>query len=240
MNLQSSVTFKGTRHGLLVSVREDEDFHLVLNDMRSRIQEKASFFKGSACTVDLGWRELELDECARLEGLLEELGLPLQGIVSQSQSTRALAESRGIKVVIGRLALAEHQGRKAALASRRWARGPAADPENQAMLHRKTLRSGQSIDFEGNVVILGDVNPGAEVEAAGDVVVMGTIRGVVHAGVGGRRESVVLALRLEPTQLRIADRALGDARRKQAEGKGPEMARLKDGVIEIVPYGLKI
>ncbi|MBC7106160.1 MAG: septum site-determining protein MinC, partial [Firmicutes bacterium] len=76
--------------------------------------------------------------------------------------------------------------------------------DDQTILVRRTLRSGQRLCYNGNVVILGDVNPGAEVVAAGNVIVMGVLRGVVHAGANGNEEAVVLAFRLRPTQLRIA------------------------------------
>jgi len=72
------------------------------------------------------------------------------------------------------------------------------------VLIRRTLRSGQMVRFAGNVVVLGDVNPGAEITAGGDIVVMGWLRGVAHAGAKGDQRAIVSAFRLAPTQLRIA------------------------------------
>jgi septum site-determining protein MinC len=72
------------------------------------------------------------------------------------------------------------------------------------VLIRRTLRSGQTVRFAGNVVVLGDVNPGAEITAGGDIVVMGWLRGVAHAGARGDQRAIVSAFRLAPTQLRIA------------------------------------
>jgi septum site-determining protein MinC len=102
---------------------------------------------------------------------------------------------------------------------------------------RRTLRSGQSIQHDGDVCIIGDVNPGAEVLAGGDVVVWGSLRGLVHAGAGGNTEAVICALQLAPTQLRIADtRSRGPEPGSAAAGQSPEMARSVEGRIVVEPW----
>jgi len=75
---------------------------------------------------------------------------------------------------------------------------------SEAVIINRTLRSGQRVKHQANVVIVGDVNPGAEVIAGGDVIVFGRLRGVVHAGASGSKDAQVAALMLDPTQLRIA------------------------------------
>lgn len=114
-------------------------------------------------------------------------------------------------------------------------RGRLREPGERTLVRRGPLRSGQVIRYRGNVVILGDVNPGAQVVATGDVIVLGALRGLAHAGADGSRTAVVAALRLCPTQLRIADLIRrspeGDRGRPQ-----PELARVRDG--EIVVEGL--
>jgi septum site-determining protein MinC len=71
---------------------------------------------------------------------------------------------------------------------------------------KSTVRSGVKIDHPGTVIVAGDVNPGGDVIAKGDIVIWGTLRGVAHAGVQGNGQCCIMALRMEPTQLRIADR----------------------------------
>lgn len=110
---------------------------------------------------------------------------------------------------------------------------------------RRTLRSGHRLVYDGDVVILGDVNPGAEVLAAGDVVVFGRLRGIVHAGFRGEAGAVVASLAMEPIQLRIA-RWIGRApdeeppgtgeRRSVAPAAGPEIAYVRDGRVVIEPF----
>ncbi len=74
-----------------------------------------------------------------------------------------------------------------------------------SVFHSGTLRSGQKLCSDGHIIVQGDVNPGAELKAAGNVVVLGTLKGIVHAGAGGNRSASVSALSLCPTQIRIAD-----------------------------------
>ncbi len=108
--------------------------------------------------------------------------------------------------------------------------------DENAILVQRTLRSGQSIHYNGNVVILGDVNPGAEIVAAGNVIVMGALRGVVHAGAAGDESAIVMAFKLQPTQLRIANHITRSPDDEMTESKQPEVARIKDGVVTIEEF----
>jgi len=113
---------------------------------------------------------------------------------------------------------------------------PEEMADDNTILVRRTLRSGQSLQFDGNVVILGDVNPGAEVVATGNVVVMGSLRGVVHAGAGGDSNAAVYAFRLQPTQLRIANHITRAPDGEENVSTTPEVARIKDGVVVIEAF----
>ncbi len=118
---------------------------------------------------------------------------------------------------------------------------PHFEDEEPTLYLRKTLRSGQRVVFAGNVVLLGDLNPGAQIEADGDVIVMGQLRGSVHAGCEGDQQASVITSSLRATQLRIADRfysADTDSRFfKKSPPTGTLRARL-DGetvVVEALP-----
>lgn len=102
------------------------------------------------------------------------------------------------------------------------------------------VRAGFRGEYRGSVVILGDVNPGAEIVAGGDVIVMGALRGVVHAGFGGHADAIVWARPIASAQIRIGDAVArapegsGLGNMKRLEGnEGAELARLQDGVIVI-------
>lgn len=76
---------------------------------------------------------------------------------------------------------------------------------SKTKFHKGSLRSGQKIEFEGSLVILGDVNAGAEVLAEDNVVVLGILRGMAHAGAKGNKEAIIAASSIESAQIRIAD-----------------------------------
>ncbi len=115
---------------------------------------------------------------------------------------------------------------------------PQTFMEENTILVKRTLRSGQCIQFDGNVVVLGDVNPGSEIIASGNIVVMGALRGVVHAGVTGNEEATVSAFKLQPTQLRIANHITRAPDGDYLAPEHPEIARIKDGVVVIEMYHL--
>jgi septum formation inhibitor MinC len=102
------------------------------------------------------------------------------------------------------------------------------------LYHRGTVRGGQSLQQLGNIVVAGDVNPGAELVASGDILVFGALRGTAHAGAQGDAGARVTALELAATQLRIATFiAADDGKRKR---HGPEIAFVQGERIAIAPY----
>ncbi|GAC1305554.1 MAG: hypothetical protein NVSMB19_17100 [Vulcanimicrobiaceae bacterium] len=110
--------------------------------------------------------------------------------------------------------------------------GPAPGPTT--LYHRGTLRGGQALQHLGSIVVIGDVNPGAELVATGDIVVFGALRGTAHAGAQGDAEARVYALDLAPTQLRIA--ACIAAGEEPRRGREPEVAYIVSERIAIAPY----
>lgn len=104
---------------------------------------------------------------------------------------------------------------------------------------RQTLRSGQTVRFDGHVVIVGDVHAGSEVTAGGDIVVWGELRGIAHAGAKGNFKSEIRAMKIEALQLRIADYIARRPDRIYYHKDGaemvisPEAARVADGEIKI-------
>lgn len=107
----------------------------------------------------------------------------------------------------------------------------------------RTMRAGVRIEKPGNVIVLGDVNPGAELIAGGDIIVSGTLRGMAHAGVSGRETAIIYAQHIAAPQVRIAH-ALArapegsslDSLRSAPATDVAEIARLEAGQIVIEPY----
>jgi septum site-determining protein MinC len=193
-----------------------------------------------------------------LEGVAAAAGVAYLGPTAQS-AVAPMPRSRAPRAVelseSARSLVADFAGARADLAKRREAREESAAARAQAvapvvasgraaaptapggvMYHRGTLRGGQSLQFVGDLVIVGDVNPGAEVTASGDIVVFGALRGVAHAGAQGLTTARVVALELEPTQLRIATSIAADPGTRRGPARGPEHASIIGGRIIVVPH----
>ena len=312
----SAIILKGTRHGLLASVREDCDWNALVAEGANLRVQNPDIPEGTNLTLDFGWREVEAEQFDLFIDALQGAGLGCNGILSTSLATRTIAEERGYRAIIGRLGLAQHQGRRLrngtpspepkveapvlpptvvvaeeaetkikepapseASETEPEAEAPVEKAENSApakaqevappsekateasvevpdsvessasshgsqegihvprfqdeeptLYLRKTLRSGQKVVFAGNVVLLGDLNPGSQIEADGDIVVMGQIRGAVHAGCEGDDSAVVIAASIKATQLRIADRFWAGEKKqsyfKKSSSNGTMRARL--------------
>lgn len=230
------MVFKGQKNGGVLAILNDE---LEYPSLKEKLAEKLAlaerfFFEGAEVTLDVGRRILTTTELVELDELLRgRHGLNLINVLHTDPEVRedgeVAAELRG--------------GRPNTPAPANGAREvdrPDREPalEADTVLIRRTLRSGQRVRFDGNVVILGDVNAGAVVTAAGDIVVMGALRGLAHAGSTGNQRAVVAALRLQPTQLRIASfiSRSPDPGDSQDQPRSPEVASIKNGVIVIEPY----
>ena len=107
--------------------------------------------------------------------------------------------------------------------------------EGRTKFIRNTIRSGQVIRFDGNLIIIGDINPGAEVYATGNIVVLGVLRGDVHAGSDGNKDAIIAAFSLQPKIIQIANmitRSPDDVMKPNY----PEVAKIKGNFIIVEPY----
>jgi septum site-determining protein MinC len=213
-----SVNIKGTKDGLLVTLGEGELASL-LAELEERLSGTASFFKGGQVALAVGQRELSSEEIGHIKALLARNEVALGTVISEVPVTRAAARRLGLET--------KHSLRR-----------PEPRPERRAeeefsegILARGTLRSGQVIRHPGHVVVIGDVNAGAEVIAGGDIVIWGRLRGTVHAGATGDDQTIVCALDLAPTQLRIGKHIARPPEGKPRRRTIPEVASVQEGKI---------
>jgi septum site-determining protein MinC len=213
-----SVNIKGIKEGLLVTVG-DGDWAEASRTLIEKLGEKADFFKGARLVLQLGGRALGAADLGRLRDELGDLQINLWTVLSESTVTENAAKAYGLEITLPRPKALPPEL-------------PPIDPTEDgtdAIFINHTLRSGKRVEYAGHVIVLGDVNAGAEVIASGSVVVWGRIRGTVAAGVEGDLTATVCALDLAPTQLRIANAmATSPKRRGKPE---PEIARNKNGQI---------
>ncbi len=105
---------------------------------------------------------------------------------------------------------------------------------SSVLIVNKNLRAGQTVEHAGDVIVIGDVNPGAVVKATGSIIVMGTLKGVAWAGYLGNHDAIIVALKMQPSQLRIGN-IIAVADEKDYKPENPEVARVKGDEIVIEP-----
>lgn len=219
MDDTSLLQIKGIRDGLLVRLG-DAKWSILQAALISHIDERPAFYGGARLALDVGSQVLHVAELSALRDELSGRGVALWAVLSESPTTEKTAQNLGLATRLSKP--------KAAPAA------PQVPAENAAMWIQRTVRSGTRIEYAGNIVVLGDVNPGAEIIAGGSVVVWGRLRGVVHAGAEGDRNALVCALDLSPTQLRIANEvATTPGRDSKAY---PEQVLLKNGQLVAEPW----
>jgi len=114
---------------------------------------------------------------------------------------------------------------------------PSADEGRRTQIVHRTLRSGAIVRFDGDVFVFGDVNPGAQITATGNITVLGALKGLAHAGAGGDETTFIFAFDLRPTQLRIGPKIAVPAERRPPPEIRPEMATVVEDRISVDPYG---
>ncbi len=236
-----SITIKGLRDGLSVTLSADGTWLEALAALEVRLTQAPAFFKGGRVALMVGPRALGEADMRQARDLLARHDVTLWAIVSDDADTQRVAAGLGLDMPPpARAPAAEPADQRdwqvAVSGESRDAAVPLDEWPDAGLVVRRTLRSGQSLRHPGSVAVIGDVNPGAEIVAGGDIVVWGKLRGTVHAGALGNEDAVVCALDLAPTQLRIGGRITrspDDRRRKPR----PETARVRGGQIVAEPWG---
>jgi septum site-determining protein MinC len=215
----SLIQIKGLRDGLLVSL-DDAPWENQRAALIGQVDSQLAFFQGARLALDVASQVLHVKELVDLRDQLSERGIFLWAVISESPTTESTAQLLGLATRISKPRPEE---------TRQFSVDDLG--EETALFLNRTLRSGTRIEFAGHVVVFGDVNPGAEIIAEGNVLIWGRLRGMVHAGSKGNRKAVICALDLSPTQLRIAEEVA--AALKPQENPRPEVARInKDGKLQ--------
>jgi len=204
-------------------MKEEIEFDEILNQIEEKIISAGKFFKGAKLKVKYRGKKLSFEEEEKVFQLLQsKSGAQITGIeMDMEEPPKAEVEPIPQPHAKIRMSNFYFKGLE----------------EGITKFYRGTVRSGQLINFDGNLVVIGDVNPGAELIATGNVVVMGSLRGIVHAGANGNKQAIVVALNLQPTQLRIADIITRSPDEKDNSGQFiPEIAYVKDDMVYIERY----
>lgn len=210
---RNSVIIKSNKYGLIVILDEHLPFQELLQDVADKFEEAANFFKNAKMAVTFRGRILNrVQEKELVETIVNHSGVHILCIVDEDM----VVEEHYRNIMDSAI----EDGIK-----------------DNGFFYRGTLRTGQMLESETSIVILGDVSPGANVIAKGNVVILGSCRGTVYAGATGDSKCFVAALVMKPMQIRIADKAVRSAITKRGDTEeyeyDPQIAYIKDGHIYV-------
>jgi len=209
------IQIKADRSGLTLVPDPAASLDAIVAFMNDRLEQSRDFFLETGMVLDLRSRPMSTEEISVLYAKLYE------------KSKVKLVEVRLSDDLSFSLAGELRKSRPAS-------RGAGREHDNHIpVIVRNTCRSGVRVVSTSDCVVLGDVNPGAEIIAAGDVVVFGTLRGIAHAGAGGERTARIWALSIEPSQIRIADLVAVPPRGVKPVPNRFEVAEIQNGVIQV-------
>jgi septum site-determining protein MinC len=207
----SLVKIKGIRDGLLATF-SDATWDEQRANLIVQIDEKPAFFQGARLALDVGTQALKVNDLVDLRDLLSDRGVTMWAVVSESPLTEQTAQLLGLATRISKPRPEEQRQFIDTIS------------DDTALFINKTIRSGARVEFPGHIVVVGDINAGAEVVAEGNIIVWGRVRGMVHAGSKGDRSAFICALDLSANQLRIANEA--SATLKPQKDPKPEVASI--------------
>ena len=201
--MNQSVTIKGTKSGIILVLSPQVPFYQLKEDIQKHFIDAASFLGKNKMGLIIRGRRLTDEEQAEVvDTITNNSQLTITCIIDEESETERLFAAAGSNEVkteaVNSEVVSDNSSESEDIT--------AIDSDNNnAQIFAGNLRSGQDISCEQNVVILGDVKPGANVTSYGSIFILGELRGNAFAGAGGDRNAIVMALNLNPLQVRIAD-----------------------------------
>lgn len=165
----------------------------ILQQFRQQLMARERFWQPNAIVhLMAGDRLLDVRQLQAIADTLQEAQLQLKWVYTSRRQTAVVAATAGYSV-------------EQIVAASPLVAGSAPKVMDEPLYVQMTLRSGTEVRHNGTVIVFGDLNPGSSVVAEGDIIVWGRLRGVAHAGCKGNARCLIMALQMEPTQIRIAD-----------------------------------
>ncbi len=239
LKLEQTVTIKGTKSGIILVLDPGPSFDCILKSIAEKFGEAATFLGKNNMGLLIRGRKLSDSEMQEVLKVIEKTtDLTITCIIDEESDyervfSDKLHDDEPLETPVtdaGDISL--------------------SDIQDNAIVYKGNLRSGQDISSDKSIIILGDVKPGANVTSYGSIFILGELRGNAFAGAMGDKRSVIMALELDPIQIRIAETiAISPDAEKGTKIKikrkkllkdtenGPEVAYIENGHIVKTSYG---
>ena len=182
--MSNHVIIQGKNDRLVIALNPDIDFLDICDILKTKILEAKNFIGNSRMAIEFSGRALTNEEENKLIGIItENSNIVISYIFSKRTDSEEEMDLENINPLI---------------------------EEGKTHFFRGTLRSGSKIESDGNVVVLGDVNPSSIIKARGNVIVLGHLNGTVYAGLGGDDRAFIGAVHFNPIQLTIGMKTITD------------------------------
>lgn len=209
--MKQKVIIKSNKYGLIVHMDPETEYAQILEEMREKFTESAKFFRDATMAVTFEGRILTKPQEQEIIELISDVAhVHIVCIFDKNENTERLYQS------VVEQSLEDM-------------------PKKEGQFYKGTLKKRQVLESEKSIIILGDVDFGATVVSKGNIVVLGTIRGTVHAGAAGNRDAFIVALSMKPQMMRIADAAAPQVYLRKEEKPEAKIARLDGERIYIDP-----
>lgn len=218
--MQQPVVLKSNKYGINLILNDDMEFKELLQCIVDKFKESEGFFKNAKMAISFEGRKLTQEE--------------------EFQIVEAITENSSVNIIC----ILDNDQLKEELVRQKIDQFEEEQAGKTGEFYKGTLRSGQVLDCETSVVVIGDVNPGAKVISKGNIVILGALKGNAYAGANGNELAFVAALDMDPVQIKIgdvigrsADKTGNDKKKKkqQTPPAEPQVAIVKDGNIYIEP-----
>ena len=218
------VVIKSNKYGINLILDPDIPFEELLVHILDKFRGSEKFFQSAQVAISFGGRTLSEEEEYRIiDTLSQNTSIHIICIIDTDEEHEQYTRQK-----------VEHYLAEQSL---------AAESENTGRFYKGTLRSGQEFECDTSIVVIGDVNPGAKIVSAGNIVVLGALKGTAYAGAYGNAQCFVVALDMNPVQIKIADvigrsedkGILASIRERKKTMAEPQIATVSNGHILIEP-----
>lgn len=205
--MRNAVVIKGNKAGMTVIMDPDISFDELIHAVETKFRETARFWGSAQMTLTLEGRTLTAEE--------------------ELQIVNTITDNSGIEI----LCLIDTDAKRIERCEKALNEKLMELSSATGQFYKGTLRAGDVLESEASIVIIGDVEKGARVAAKGNVIILGSLKGTVHAGAAGNCDAVVVAFEMAPDQVKISDMNFQKAKSGKILGRGPMMILAENGRI---------